>query len=145
MANRTYAQIKADLNTELQAVVDDGTNPVQDLVYGYKTGQNSGYPYIRYMLINIGTDRLTRNDYYGEWTFRVEIVQEIAEQDEGQAEDDLGKSADAVMQRLEENWDLSGDMLGSPQGDVGQDTDASGKVRIVAMLATIRTFRSYAN
>lgn len=101
MANNALSTIRAALLTHLTAVTE-----LQDVQSG-RSVTPSGYPFARFYLAGVGNELLTNQPAnFRSYRFAIDIVQEIANKDRDDAEADFQDAVDAVMDKLNAQWQV---------------------------------------
>lgn len=141
--NRSFEQILESFEALLNTMVTE-FNVVTEVQFG-RAALLTGSPSVRFYIATIDTRHVAQRDYRRGWGFRVEIVQEASQKSARQAEIDLGKAVDCLFDLIEENWDLSGDILDDTAGSTSEETRENGKVITASFLIVPRTFTSYSS
>lgn len=142
MTNRTFAQEKASMQTALDTLATGGSATVAEALWGRKQA-STGFPFIRFFIASVDSFHVAQNDYRRALGFQIDIVQELSQKEEGQAETELGNALYALFDLLEDQWDLSGNVIDDPTSSTSERTDESGRVVTASVIAKPRNFRSY--
>lgn len=147
----TYSQIRTALGVELTELLTDSPVRIASVQYGRRT-DFSGYPAVRYFFDGVTNELLAGGGagsvYRRGYRFRVEIHQERVAKDSAESEDALGAAVDAVMDKLEANWNLgaANDILNPPAADsIRQEQSEAGNTIIIPILVTSRTIHSHSS
>lgn len=137
-----------NLGIELAAVVTSGE--LKTALTGRST-KGTGKPYCRYYDLGGSVESVasgggSASDWWDLHRFGIDIMGDFASSKViSQAETDFNAAIEAVITRLEDNWNIGGgdDVIENIDYDTSDEQTGDGTILLCAMVVTIKTFRSY--